>query len=117
MSSLIVIYDGECEFCITCINWVKKRLEIEPITFQDADLAKYDLSLTQCQRQVFVIEGSNKYGAAAAVLLLLELRGNRLLANFLKALGPITTWGYFWMANHRSSRHVRLFGKFLKILT
>ncbi len=44
MSSLIVIYDGECEFCITCINWVKKRLEIEPITFQDADLAKYDLS-------------------------------------------------------------------------
>jgi predicted DCC family thiol-disulfide oxidoreductase YuxK len=117
MSSIIVIYDGQCEFCKTCINWVKKRLEIEAIAFQDADLAKYDLTVTQCQKQVFVIEGSKKYSAAAAVLLLLEQRGNQLLANLLKGLGPITTWGYFWVANHRSSRLVRLLGKFLKILT
>jgi predicted DCC family thiol-disulfide oxidoreductase YuxK len=117
MSSIIVIYDGQCEFCKTCINWVKKRLDIKAMAFTEVDLAKYDLTLAQCQKQVFVIKGSKKYGAAAAIILLLEQRGNPLLANFLKVLGPVTAWGYFWVANHRNSWLVRLLTKFLKILT
>ena len=117
MPSIIVIYDGQCEFCKICINWVQKRLDIEPIAFQEAALEKYQLSRAECETQVFVIESGQKYGAASAVIVLLDRRGNQILAKFLKLLGPVGSWGYFQVANHRGSLWVRAFGKFLTFLT
>lgn len=117
MSSPIVIYDGECDFCYTCIFWVKKKLQIESIAFQSIDLAKFDLTLQECKAQVFVIDSDKKYKAVDAVIFLLNQRGNRLLAGFLKALGPLSRWGYFWVAGHRGSWLVRIFGRLLSILS
>ena len=68
MSAPIVIYDGECKFCLQCIEWVSKKLELNPIAFQSTDLSQFGLTLEECSKQVFVIEGNKKYSAIAAVI-------------------------------------------------
>ena len=113
MPAPIVIYDGECNFCLQSVNWVSKKLDISSIAFQRADLAKYGLTLEECSRQVYVIDGDKRYGAIDAVIFLLTRRGNSLLSKFLKLLGPLGRWGYFWVASHRSSLIVRLLGRIL----
>lgn len=113
MPAPILIYDGECNFCLQSVNWVSKKLDISSIAFQRADLAKYGLTLEECGQQVFVIDGDKKYGAIDAVIFLLTRRGNSLLSKFLKLLGPLGRWGYFWVASHRSSLIVRLLGRIL----
>ena len=113
MSAPILIYDGECNFCLQSVNWVSKKLDIRSIAFQRADLAKYGLTLNECRQQVFVIDGDKKYGAIDAVIFLLKKRGNKLLAKSLQLLGPLSRWGYFWAATHRSALIVRLIGKIL----
>ena len=113
MPAPIVIYDGECNFCFQSVNWVSKKLDIRLLAFQSADLAKYGLTLKECSQQVFVIDGDEKYGAIDAVIFLLKKRGNKLLSKSLKLLGPLSRWGYFWVACHRSSLIVRLIGRIL----
>ena len=113
MPAPILIYDGECNFCLQSVNWVSKKLDIRSIAFQRADLAKYDLTLEECRQQVFVIDGDKKYGAIDAVIFLLKKRGNKLLSKSLKLLGPLSSKGYFWVATHRSSLIVRLIGRIL----
>jgi len=117
MPAPIVIYDGECKFCLQCINWVSKKLEINPLAFQSSDLANYGLTLEECRQQVFVIDSDKKYGAIDAVIFLLKKRGNKLLSLSLKILGPLSRWGYFWVASHRSSLIVRLISKILSRLS
>ena len=117
MPAPILIYDGECNFCLQSVNWVSKKLDISSIAFQRADLAKYGLTLEECGQQVFVIDGDKKYGAIDAVIFLLTRRGNSLLSKFLKLLGPLGRWGYFWVASHRSSLIVRLLGRILSRLS
>ena len=117
MSAPILIYDGECKFCLQCINWVSKKLDISSIAFQSADLSQFGLTLEECRQQVFVINDDKKYGAIDAVIFLLMKRGNTLLSNFLKLLGPLGSWGYFWVATHRSSLIVRLLGRILARLS
>ena len=117
MSSPILIYDGECNFCLQSVNWVSKKLDIRSIAFQRADLVKYGLTLNECRQQVFVIDGDKKYGAIDAVTFILTQRGNSLLSNFLKLSGPLGRWGYFWVATHRSSLIVRLLGRILSRLS
>jgi predicted DCC family thiol-disulfide oxidoreductase YuxK len=117
MSAPIVIYDGECIFCLQCINWASKKLDISSLAFQSTDLTKFGLTLEECRQQVFVIDDDKKYGAIDAVIFLLMKRGNTLLSNFLKLLGPLGSWGYFWVATHRSSLIVRLLGRILARLS
>jgi len=113
MSAPIVIYDGECNLCLQCINWVSKKLDINSLAFQSADLSTYGLTLNECMQQLFVIDGNKKYGAIDAVIFLLRKRGNKLLSFTLKLLGPFGRWGYLWVASHRSSLIVRLLGRIL----
>ena len=117
MSVPIVIYDGECKFCLHCINWVSKKLDISSLAFQSTDLTKFGLTLEECRQQVFVIDDDKKYGAIDAVIFLLMKRGNTLLSNFLKLLGPLGRWGYFWVASNRQSLIVRLLGRILSRLS
>jgi len=113
MSAPIVIYDGECKFCLQCINWVSKKLNISSIAFQSTDLSQFGLTLEECRQQVFVIDNNKNYGAIDAVIFLLKKRGNKLLSKSLKLLGPLSSKGYFWVATHRSSLIVRLLGRIL----
>ena len=117
MPAPVIIYDGECNFCLQCVKWVGKKLDIRSIAFQSADLAKYDLTLSECRQQVFVVDGDKKYGAIDAVIFLLTKRGNKLLSKSLTLLGPLSSRGYFWVATHRSSLIVRILGRILARLS
>lgn len=115
MNKLIVIYDGQCELCKRSITWVKKRLVIDAITYQDSDLAIFGLTATQCAKAVYVIDGQSQYEGADAVALLLKKRGNKVLALLLSASGPIGRWGYHWVASHRSSLLVRILSRLIRV--
>jgi predicted DCC family thiol-disulfide oxidoreductase YuxK len=113
MSQIIVIYDGDCNFCSVCIEWVQKRLIITALAFQDTDLAQFGLSIEQTQRAVYVIADGVEYRAAGAISFLLKARGNTFLAFMVKASGPLGEASYRWVASHRSSWLVGLLTKLL----
>lgn len=115
MNKLIVIYDGQCDLCKRSITWVKKRLVIDAIAYQDSDLAIFGLTTTQCAKSVYVIDGQSQYNGADAVALLLKKRGNKVLAMVLSASGPIGRWGYRWVASHRSSLLVRTLTRLIRV--
>lgn len=114
MSKIIVIYDGQCEFCKQSVLWVGKKLVITPIAYQNADLNKYGLSYEECAKSVQVILGDLKFKAAKAVAILLKLRGNRSLSLLIKASGPIGDYIYYWVAQNRSSVIVKIITRFIK---
>jgi predicted DCC family thiol-disulfide oxidoreductase YuxK len=114
MSKLIVIYDGQCQLCINSVAWVQKRLSVEAISYQKADLPQFDLSRAECERQVYVIADGVKYAGAAAVVVLLRFRGNKVLARLLQASGPVGQKAYLWVAGNRSSKLVRVLSHLLK---
>ena len=114
---ITVIYDGQCQLCQNSINWLGKKLKFEAIGYQIAPLEKFGLTLAQCEKQVYVIEGEKKYGGVAAVIFLLNARGNRISAFLLKLSGPLGSFGYRWIANNRQSVIVRALSKLIEKLS
>ena len=113
-NQIIVIYDGECAFCESSIEWIEQRLVIDSKPFQQTDLAKYGLTYQKCSQSVQVITLSTVLAGAAAIAFLLKKRGNRLLSLFITASGPFGRFGYKWIAAHRSSGVVSVLHKILK---
>ena len=112
----IVIYDGECGFCKSCVAWVKARREIEAIPNQIIDPAAYSITREQCEKSVVVIT-DRTYFSAKAIAELLVLCGNPYLAKFLKLSGPIGEWGYKYVAKHRDGLLVRILHYLIKKTT
>jgi predicted DCC family thiol-disulfide oxidoreductase YuxK len=102
-NQIVVIYDGECAFCKTSIEWIEQRLVVDSKPFQKADLAKYGLTYQQCSQSVQVVVNSTVLAGAPAIAFLLKRRGNRLLGLLITASGPFGRFGYKWIAAHRSS--------------
>lgn len=111
--SAIVIYDGQCDFCIAWLRWLQLKLEVASISFHDAELERYGLSFEACSQSVFVVTPTSKYAGAAAIAILLKARGNRLAALLLRSLGPIGRRGYRWIASNRNSFVIRYWTKLL----
>jgi len=114
-NAITVIYDGKCEFCMAWLEWLQRELEISAISFHDAELEKYQLTYQQCSREVFVVTQSNRYAGADAISFLLAQRGNVISASMLRILGPLSRFGYQWIANHRNSVIIRIWTKLLQI--
>ena len=112
----IVIYDGECGFCKSCVAWVKARREIEAIPNQIIDPAAYGITREQCEKSVVVIR-DRTYFSAKAIAELLKLCRHPYLAKFLKLSGPIGEWGYKYVANHRDGKLVAVLHWFVKRTT
>lgn len=108
MSEIIVVYDGQCELCRNSISWVQKKLEIKALDFHTAELPVLDLSKEQCSREVFVLTENIRVSGAQAVALLLDRRGNTILATLITFSGPIARAGYKWVAANRNSRPVKI---------
>ena len=102
-----VIYDGECDFCISCVKWVKARAEINALTNQSINPTEYGITKAQCEKSVVVI-ADRTYFAAKAVALLLNLCGYKFLDLTLRLSGPIGEFGYRYMAAHRNGLLVRI---------
>ena len=117
MSGITVIYDGDCQLCINSINWLSKGLTFTPITFQSGDLASFNLTRAQCEKQVYAVVGEKKYAGVSAVIFLLNARGNKVSAFILKASGPIGALGYKLIAANRKTLLVRGLSRFIKRIT
>lgn len=115
-SEVVVIYDGECDFCKECVRWVQKRATITALPFQTADLARFGVSYQRCSKEVVVIIDGKVSGGASAVASLLTTTGHKNLGAALKLTGPIGRKGYFWVASHRESWFIRLATGILKRL-
>ena len=101
-----VIYDGECDFCVSCVEWVKARTEINAYANQSINPAEFGVTKAQCEISVVVI-ADRTYFAAKAVALLLKESGHKYLALALRLSGPIGEFGYRYVAAHRNGFLVR----------
>jgi predicted DCC family thiol-disulfide oxidoreductase YuxK len=111
---IVVIYDGQCQFCQSSIDWIEQKLVVDSKPFQQADLAKLELTYEQCSKAVHVIAGDKVLVGAAAIAYLLKARGNRALSLSITTSGPFARFGYRWVSLHRNSLVVRFVHLFLK---
>ena len=100
---IVVIYDGQCQFCQASIDWIEQKLVVDSKAFQQADLASYGLTLDQCSKSVHVVADGTIFFGAAAIAFLMKKRGNRLLSLLITTSGILGRWGYQWVSNHRNS--------------
>jgi predicted DCC family thiol-disulfide oxidoreductase YuxK len=100
---IVVIYDGQCQFCQASIDWIEQKLVVDSKAFQQADLASYGLTLDQCSKSVHVVADGTIFFGAAAIAFLMKKRGNRLLSLLISTSGILGRWGYKWVSNHRNS--------------
>ena len=115
-SEVVVIYDGECDFCRECINWVRKRISITALPFQSGDLASYGVPFEQCSKEVTVICNGRMVAGANAISFLFKLAGTKFLGALIQISGPIGRAGYRWVASHRDGRLVYLATRFLRAI-
>jgi predicted DCC family thiol-disulfide oxidoreductase YuxK len=114
---ITVIYDGQCQLCKNSINWLAKKLTFSAVGYQVAPLENFGLSLTECEKQLYAVSQGKKYGGVAAVIFLLNARGNRNAALLLKVSGPLGNFAYKFIAANRSSPLVRALSKLLEKLS
>ena len=103
VNQIVVIYDGQCQFCQASIDWIKQKLAVDAKPFQEAELNLYGLSYDQCSQSVHVIAGGAVLASAPAIAYLFKKRGNRALSLLITTSGPFGRWGYRWIATHRNS--------------
>jgi predicted DCC family thiol-disulfide oxidoreductase YuxK len=116
MSTITVIFDGDCEFCQQSITWIQRKLVVDAIAFQTADLQPFNLTKEQCAKQVYVVSDSITYSGADAIRYLLKKRGNRIGAMLLGATGNVGRAGYRWVASHRNSWVIKVATRVLYLL-
>jgi predicted DCC family thiol-disulfide oxidoreductase YuxK len=107
-NQIVVIYDGQCQFCQASIDWIKQRLVVDAKAFQEIDLSSYGLTFDQCSKSVHVVAEDTVFVGAAAIAFLMKERGNRVLSLLITTSGIFGRWGYQWASTHRNSFVVRL---------
>jgi predicted DCC family thiol-disulfide oxidoreductase YuxK len=111
---ITVIYDGQCQLCQNSIDWLSNKLTFEALAYQKAPLEKFGLTLTQCEKQVYALSAGKTYGGVAAVIFLLNARGNRVSSLLLKLSGPFGSFTYKMIAANRKSVFVRTLSRLIK---
>ena len=116
MSTITVIFDGDCEFCQQSVQWIQHKLVVEALAFQTADLETFNLTKELCAKQVYVITDSEVYGGADAIRYLLKKRGNKVSAMLIGATGNVGRAAYRWVASHRNSWVIKVATRVLYLL-
>ena len=111
-----VIFDGECAFCRSCVEWVKNRYQINALANQEIDPSMYGITREQCDKSVVVIDSQTYFGAKA-VAFLLARTGHPIMAKLLRISGPIGEFGYRYVASQRDGRLVALLHWLVKSTT
>lgn len=113
LGNVVVIYDGQCNFCRECVNWVERKTPITATPFQSADLESYGVAYERCSKEVVVINNKKVFGGARAVAELLAVCGYKKLAALIRISGPFGRQGYKWVASHRDHWTIRIVSKVL----
>ena len=114
MTFSTVIYDGNCGFCKSCVEWVKSRVEINAEPNQSVDLNKYGLTRDQVDKSVVVIADGKTLFGARAVAKLLKISGWGVVGYLLQTSGPIGEMKYRYVAGHRNGLVVKILHKLVK---
>jgi predicted DCC family thiol-disulfide oxidoreductase YuxK len=112
-NQIVVIYDGQCQFCKASIDWIEQKLVVDPKAFQETDLASYGLTFEQCAKAVHVVTGEKVLVGAAAIAYLMNKRGNRALSLLITTSAPFGRFGYKWVSTHRDSLVVKAIHRLL----
>jgi predicted DCC family thiol-disulfide oxidoreductase YuxK len=114
MSEIVVIYDGQCQFCKESLTWLQQKVKVTAFAFRDTDLSRFGLSVEECAKSVFIIHEGQTRSGASAIAYLLNKRGNKISALVITSSGVLARWSYAWISNHRNSKLVLLLTKILR---
>ncbi|HSR24334.1 MAG TPA: DCC1-like thiol-disulfide oxidoreductase family protein [Candidatus Eisenbacteria bacterium] len=91
----VLLYDGECSFCIRSVEWARARLPIrlDARPWQDAELASFGLTEAEARHAVQWVEPSGRLSAGHTAVgrLLVAAGGGWALLGRL-ALVPPASW-------------------------
>lgn len=107
MSEIVVLTDGECRFCEATLKWMQKKLAVNAIAYQRADVASYGLTFQECEKAVHVIADGRILIGADAIAFLLKRRGNAITSTLITASGSLGRFGYKWVAGHRDTALIK----------
>jgi predicted DCC family thiol-disulfide oxidoreductase YuxK len=113
---IVVIYDGLCQFCEQSLIWLQRKLVVQAVAFQTADLQLFNLTREQCATQLYVITSTDTYAGADAIRHLLQHRGNKTAAFLLGVSGNLGRTGYRWVATHRNTWPIKIATRVLYFL-
>ncbi len=107
LARMLLIYDGQCDFCIRSAAWIRARLpaaaRVEP--WQEVALKQFGLSETDVQTSVWWIEGANKFSGAQAIGRSLIASGGSWALVGRVLIHPPVSWlaelSYRWVAANR----------------
>ena len=108
---MILIYDGECDFCRNCVKWIQSRTQLEAIPYQSADLTPFLLSEAEAVSSVHLVTRTRTLTGADAVAHLLKLTHLKFLGIIVNSLGPLSRLAYRWIAHHRDSFLVNILNR------
>jgi predicted DCC family thiol-disulfide oxidoreductase YuxK len=107
-STPVLVFDGDCGFCTTTANWIKKnsRVAIEIAPYQWADLAQYGLTSEEAAAKVQLVIGDKVFDGHNCMAKLLLIQPNILLkfvgaVMVMPGLDPISARVYRWIAANR----------------
>lgn len=107
-TEFLFIFDGDCAFCTTSINFMKKVLLRRPDyqPFQFISLEEYGLSVSDVEQQVWLIFRNRQYAGHRALAKLLQLQysfGWRFLGHLmvLPVINTVSGLIYSWIAKNR----------------
>ena len=108
---MILIYDGECDFCRNCVKWIQSRVQVAAIPYQGSDLTPYLLSEAEAADSVHLVTQDRMLSGADAVAHLLKLTHLKFLGIIVNSLGPLSRLAYRWIAHHRGSFLVNILNR------
>ncbi len=104
----LLIFDGDCGFCTTAVNRLKRTLPAMPPSapFQWTDLAQYGLTTAEASDRVWLVVDGRTYGGHLAVSALLRHQPSTLwrFAGWLLCTPPFSlaaAIGYRLVARYR----------------
>ena len=106
MSRPVLLYDGDCGFCTSCVRFIERRIrtEAEPVPWQRADLAGLGVDRAEAEAAVQWVEpGLRKAGPDAVAVLLRRAQWYLRPLGWAASLGPVS-W-LLWPLYELISRH------------
>ena len=104
-----LIYDGDCAFCLRCVQWMQKHFKQVPqiVAWQQADLGALGVTAEQCQTAVQWVsaDATQILSAHKAIARVCKDAGGLITAAgyamSLPVVSPIAGVVYRWVARNR----------------
>jgi predicted DCC family thiol-disulfide oxidoreductase YuxK len=91
----LLIFDGDCGFCTTCVRVLRRALPVPPATtpYQWTDLEAYGLTPEDAQSRVWLVTPSDRFGGHLAIAAMLRHQPSAAL-RFVGWLMVVPPWSW-----------------------